>query len=172
MLEKLIDTLMRTAIEHAGAERGLLILPQGDDYRIEAEATTSSDHVNVVLRQASVTAADLPSSVLQYVLRTKESVLLHDASGQNPFAADEYIRGHHATVCALPAATQADQTARGAVPRKQSHASRVHTRAHGRPQVAGLGGGNVHWRTRVSMAISRSARRVFDGWLIRTSSGS
>ena len=60
VLEKLIDTLMRTAIEHAGAERGLLILPRGEDYRIEAEATTSSDHVNVVLRQASVTAADLP----------------------------------------------------------------------------------------------------------------
>ena len=29
VLEKLIDTLMRTAIEHAGAERGLLILPRG-----------------------------------------------------------------------------------------------------------------------------------------------
>ena len=28
VLEKLIDTLMRTAIEHAGAERGVLILPQ------------------------------------------------------------------------------------------------------------------------------------------------
>ena len=103
VLEKLIDTLMRTAIEHAGAERGLLILPRGEDYRIEAEATTGSDNVNVVLRQASVTAADLPSSVFQYVLRTKESVLLHDASGQNPFAADEYIRGHHArSVLCLP----------------------------------------------------------------------
>ena len=96
VLEKLIDTLMRTAIEHAGADRGLLILPRGEDYRIEAEATIGSESVNVVLRQVSVTAADLPSSVFQYVLRTKESVLLHDASGQNPFAADEYIRGHHA----------------------------------------------------------------------------
>ena len=103
VLEKLIDTLMRTAIEHAGAERGLLILPRGEDYRIEAEATTSSDHVNVVLRQASVTAADLPSSVFQYVLRTKESVLLQDASGQNIFAADEYIREHHPrSVLCLP----------------------------------------------------------------------
>ena len=103
VLEKLIDTLMRTAIEHAGAERGLLILPRGEDYLIEAEATTSSDHVNVVLRQASVTAADLPSSVLQYVLRTKDSVLLQDASGQNIFAADEYIREHHPrSVLCLP----------------------------------------------------------------------
>ena len=30
VLEKLIDTLMRTAIEQAGAERGLLILSRGD----------------------------------------------------------------------------------------------------------------------------------------------
>ena len=103
VLEKLIDTLMRTAIEHAGAERGLLILPRGEDYRIEAEATTSSDHVNVVLRQASVTAADLPGSVFQYVLRTKESVLLQDASGQNIFATDEYIREHRPrSVLCLP----------------------------------------------------------------------
>ena len=37
VLEKLIDTLMRTAIEHAGAERGLLILPRGDEQRIAAK---------------------------------------------------------------------------------------------------------------------------------------
>jgi PAS domain S-box-containing protein len=103
VLEKLIDALMRSAIEHSGAARGLLILPQGEDYRIEAEATTSGDAVNVILRQAEVTAADLPSSVFQYVLRTKESVLLHDASGQNPFAADEYFRAHHPrSVLCLP----------------------------------------------------------------------
>jgi PAS domain S-box-containing protein len=103
VLEKLIDTIMRTAIEHAGAERGLLILSRGDGYRTEAEATTGSDKVTVVHRQASVSAADLPSSVLHYVLRTKEVVLLQGASGQNQFAADEYIRGHHArSVLCLP----------------------------------------------------------------------
>jgi len=37
VLEKLIDTLLRMAIEHAGAERGLLILPQGAELRIQAE---------------------------------------------------------------------------------------------------------------------------------------
>ena len=103
VLDRLIDTIMRTALEHAGAERGLLILARGDDYRIEAEATTSSNQVTVVLRRASVTAADLPSSVLHYVLRTKEGMVLHDASGQNPFAADEYVRGHDArSVLCLP----------------------------------------------------------------------
>ena len=47
VLEKLIDTLVRTAIEHAGAERGVLILARGDEYRIEAEATVRSDKVQV-----------------------------------------------------------------------------------------------------------------------------
>src|SRR3989441_2000096 len=72
VLEKLIDTVMRAAIEHAGAERGLLILRQGDEYRIVAQATTGSDTVAVGPLQASVTAADLPVSVLHYVVRTRE----------------------------------------------------------------------------------------------------
>lgn len=103
VFEKLINTLMSSAIEHAGADRGLLILPRGDNYQIEAEATTSSDDVNVVLKQARVTAADLPKSVFHYVLRTKESVLLDDASSQNSFSADGYIRDHRSrSVLCLP----------------------------------------------------------------------
>jgi PAS domain S-box-containing protein len=108
VLEKLIDTLMRTAIEHAGAERGLLILPRGEDYRIEAEVTTNSNEVRVGLRQASLTAADLPESVFRYALRTRESVLLHDAAGQSSFATDAYVREHHArSVLCLPILKQA-----------------------------------------------------------------
>lgn len=103
VLEKLIDTLMCTAIEHAGAERGLLILPRGDEHRIEAEVTTHGNKVTVDLRQASVTAGDLPEPLFRYVLRTHESVLLHDASGQGPFSGDDYIRENHArSVLCLP----------------------------------------------------------------------
>jgi PAS domain S-box-containing protein len=103
VLDKLIDTLMRTAIEHAGAERGLLILVRGDECRIEAEATTGRDTVLVTLRQAEVTAADLPESVLHYVIRTKDGVLLHDASGENAFSADEYMQRNNArSILCLP----------------------------------------------------------------------
>jgi PAS domain S-box-containing protein len=103
VLEKLIDTLMRTVIEHAGAERGLLILLRGDEHRIEAEVATRGHEVQVLLRQASVTAADLPESVFRYVLRTKESVLLQDAAGHTPFSEDEYLREHDArSVLCLP----------------------------------------------------------------------
>jgi predicted ATPase/signal transduction histidine kinase/CheY-like chemotaxis protein len=95
VLETLIDRLMRTALEHAGAQRGLLIVPHGGAPRVEAEATTNGDNITVQSRQASVSATDLPDSVLHYVVRTQESVILDDASAQNAFSADEYIRCNH-----------------------------------------------------------------------------
>jgi predicted ATPase/signal transduction histidine kinase len=103
VLEKLIDMLMRTALEHAGAQRGLLIVPHGGVQRLEAEATTSGDTITVRFRQASVSAAELPESVLHYVVRTHESVILDDASAQNAFCADEYIRHNRVrSVLCLP----------------------------------------------------------------------
>jgi PAS domain S-box-containing protein len=108
VLEKLIDTLMRTALEQAGAERGLLILPRGTEPRIEAEATTGGETVVVQLRDQPVTAAVLPESVLHYVLRTRESVILDDAAAQPPFAADPYLRQRQArSILCLPLITQA-----------------------------------------------------------------
>jgi PAS domain S-box-containing protein len=108
VIEKLIDTLMRTAIEQAGAERGLLILSRGAEQRIEAEATTGGDTVVVQLRDQRVTAAVLPETVLHYVLHTRESVILDDAATQPPFAADPYIRDRQArSILCLPLITQA-----------------------------------------------------------------
>ena len=46
VLEKLLDTLMRTAVEHAGAERALLILSREAEQRIVAEATASNGTVD------------------------------------------------------------------------------------------------------------------------------
>ena len=91
VLDKLIDVLMRTAIEQAGAERGLLILPRGAESWIEAEARTGGDTIFVQLRDEAVTSAVLPESVLHYVLRTRETVVLDDAAAQPPFATDPYI---------------------------------------------------------------------------------
>ena len=108
VLETLIDTLMRTAIEQAGAERGLLILQRGAEPRIEAEATTGGDTVVVQLRNQPVTASVLPELVLHHVLRTRDSVILDDAAAQPPFAADPYIRQRQArSILCLPLITQA-----------------------------------------------------------------
>jgi PAS domain S-box-containing protein len=91
LLGKLIETLMVIAVEHAGAERGLLILPRKDDYQIEAEATTGRDKVQVDLGQAPAATSKLPMSILHYVIRTGKSVILDDARVPNPFSEDENL---------------------------------------------------------------------------------
>jgi len=91
-LEKLIGTVMRLGLEHAGADRGLLVLPRGSDYRVEAEAGIGNEGVTVTQRGSSVTGEELPESALNFVLRTSEAVLLHDASVGNSFSGDAYIR--------------------------------------------------------------------------------
>jgi PAS domain S-box-containing protein len=108
VLDKLTESLMRIAIEHAGAERGMLILFRSDGPRIEAEATTGRGGVEVTLRRAAVTPFELPESVLHTVIRTQRSVILDDASAPNPFAADAYVRQTLArSVLCLPLVKQA-----------------------------------------------------------------
>jgi PAS domain S-box-containing protein len=106
--EKLVDTLMRTAIEHAGAERGLLILVRSGEPRIEAEAATGPRKVEVAVRQVPVTPSDLPQSALHYVIRTQEHVLLDDASADRVYSEDEYVRQKRSrSVLCLPIVKQA-----------------------------------------------------------------
>jgi hypothetical protein len=59
VLEKPIKTLMMIAVEHAGAERGLLILSHGEELRIAEEAGTGRDGVEVQRQPASVTPSAL-----------------------------------------------------------------------------------------------------------------
>jgi PAS domain S-box-containing protein len=106
VLEKLIDMVMCTAIEQAGAERGLLILSDGGEQRIAAQVTTGDNATQ--LRDAPVSMALLPESVLYQVLRTQESLVLDDAMTEASFAADPYIRQHRArSILCLPLMNQA-----------------------------------------------------------------
>jgi PAS domain S-box-containing protein len=92
VLARLIERLMRIAVEHAGAERGLLILLRGEEPQIEAQAATGHGSVEVIVRQMAVTSSDLPQSALHYVLRTGERVVLDDALVPNLCSEDEYVR--------------------------------------------------------------------------------
>jgi len=107
VVPKLIERLMRIAVEHAGAERGLLILLRGDEPHIEAEATTGHGCIDVTVRQTAVTPSDLPHSVLHYVVQTQERVVLDDASGRNLYSEDEYVRAKRArSVLCVPIVKQ------------------------------------------------------------------
>ncbi|MET0339750.1 MAG: AAA family ATPase [Polyangiales bacterium] len=99
VLRELVETLMRLAAEHAGAERVLLLLPGNEgELRVEAEARMSAEGLSVEQRGSGVQAASegpeaelYPRPVLDYALRSGARVLLDDATSSALFAADPYI---------------------------------------------------------------------------------
>ena len=91
VLERLYDKVLRTALEHAGAQRGLLVVPRGDALRIEAQATATGEVVTLHLGESAEVAAPLPESILRSVERTQQVVLLDDAAAPNAFSTDPYI---------------------------------------------------------------------------------
>src|SRR5262249_35027969 len=108
VLEKLIDKLMRVAIRHAGADRGLLICPRDDELLIYAEVTAHGEDATVHVREHNASGAGtLPESLVRYTLRTGETVVLDDASAQNSFSADPYIVQRRArSILCLPMINQ------------------------------------------------------------------
>jgi PAS domain S-box-containing protein len=112
VLEKLIDSLMRAALEHAGAERGLLIVPRRDELQIEAETTTTEGDVTVHLRDSGGIRADMPESLVRYVMRTQDNVILDDASSPNSFSADPYfVQNRVRSILCLPLLNQSKLSA-------------------------------------------------------------
>ncbi len=90
VMENLLGKLLQTVIENAGAERGLLILNRNNQLLVQAEGFIGSPHVSVMQAQPLDTA-DIPHTLINFVARTRESVVLHDAAHEERFAQDQYI---------------------------------------------------------------------------------
>lgn len=102
--DKLIEKLMVLVLEHTGADRGLLICPQEDGlHRIEAEAKIDRNTVRVRFLGATATLTEIPVTVLERVIRTKNRAILDDALAHGPCVADEYVvRKQVRSVLCLP----------------------------------------------------------------------
>jgi signal transduction histidine kinase len=107
VLPRLIDALMRLVVEQAGADRGVLVLVEGDKPQIDARATAADGKIEVSVRQEVITPSNLPDSALHFVIRTRERVILDDATVRNPYSDDEYMREKRPrSVLCLPLVTQ------------------------------------------------------------------
>jgi GAF domain-containing protein len=106
----LVETLLFVATELFGSERGLVFLAREQGYEIEAEATALSSGTRVLFPSVLATAVpEFAKSVLRYVIRTEERVVLDDAATENQFSHDDYLRSRrlHSILC-LPLITQRD----------------------------------------------------------------
>ncbi|NPV74496.1 MAG: AAA family ATPase [Pelotomaculum sp.] len=109
VLPELLKKTMRIILENAGAQRGFFIAESGGELRIEAEAHAGGggaagslqpsggegapQEQQVFLQSVPLAGAKhLSAAVVQYVARTGEYVVLHDAAQEGAFARDEYIQ--------------------------------------------------------------------------------
>jgi PAS domain S-box-containing protein len=95
-MDRLVETLLHTALEHAGAERGALLLRSGE-LRIQAEGSASDRGVITVVQcdRPFGDCSDLPSSVVRHAAQTQQTVLVEDAAATDAFADDPYVRQRH-----------------------------------------------------------------------------
>jgi len=94
VLDKLLATLMKIIIENAGAQKGFLILESKGKLLIEVKGSVDWENV-AVLQSIPVgfkASACLPVAIINYVARTRESVVLNDATREGKFILDPYIQ--------------------------------------------------------------------------------
>ena len=108
-LEQLLSSLMQILIENAGAQTGCLLLENSGVWAIEAacELNTGEQVCATQVLQAIPIAKRLPESIIQYVVRTHEPVILNDATRDGNFIHDPYIqRNQIQSILCLPLLNQ------------------------------------------------------------------
>ncbi|MEM7592419.1 MAG: AAA family ATPase [Cyanobacteria bacterium P01_A01_bin.83] len=96
-LEKLLQNLMTITIENAGAQTGFLILNHQGNLVIEAQGTVEQGQVTVLQSipidyiNPETSIPTLPTTVINYVARTQENLVLNNAFGEGQFIDDPYI---------------------------------------------------------------------------------
>ncbi len=93
-LPSLLNRLMQIIIENAGAQRGLLVIVTEDEMKIEAVADIQSDELNVLQSIPVVDSTHLPVTLVRYVKRTGENVVLGNAGSDVNYINDPYIANH------------------------------------------------------------------------------
>ena len=95
-LDGILTKLLRLALEHAGAQKACMLLANpGSDGRLFVEAIASVDGgitQRVTPPMPLEVSDDVPESVVRFVTRTKQTLVLADATQEDVFTQDPYIR--------------------------------------------------------------------------------
>ncbi|HSI77904.1 MAG TPA: adenylate/guanylate cyclase domain-containing protein [Lunatimonas sp.] len=103
VLEKILTGLMNLVVENAGAERAFLVTFENGIKVIKASVDVSSNEINVMQYIPYNEFIDISHPVVNYVMRTGETLVLEDASHKTPFSNDDYImRNEIKSVVCLP----------------------------------------------------------------------
>ena len=111
-LSRLVEKLLRIALEMSGARNGALFRMIDEQLTVEADGTSG---VDIVIRHLSAPAEEwsgCPAAILRYVQRTGSAVVLADAATSTLFADDADVRdANPGSVLCVPLQRQGRLTA-------------------------------------------------------------
>lgn len=92
-LDDLLAKMMHIIIENAGAEKGVLLLKQEGDLVIQATIDVNDNRARILQSEplSESNGRELPESLLRFVSRTGETIVLNDAARDGSFTNDPYI---------------------------------------------------------------------------------
>ncbi|RKZ73128.1 MAG: hypothetical protein DRR16_33370, partial [Candidatus Parabeggiatoa sp. nov. 3] len=91
VLSRLLEKMMHIVIENAGAEKGFLLLPQQNNWFIEAQGLMDSSDTSVLQKLPLKESELVSANIIHYIARTFDNVVLHDATLEGSFTRDAYI---------------------------------------------------------------------------------
>jgi len=94
VFQNLVDKLMKTAIAHACAKKGILIVLSNNEWIIEAEMNPDQFSDVQMYSEPVALSQNLSLAIVNYVIRTNENIVLSDASNDIRFMHDPYISFH------------------------------------------------------------------------------
>jgi predicted ATPase/GAF domain-containing protein len=107
--DRLLRTLLQVVLEHGGARTGVLVFHDGS-LVVRARAVVGEASVDVQLGSEPISASGVPTTILQYVWRTRQRVVVDDVEDAPlQFAGDEYLaRMHPRSLVCLPITRQGE----------------------------------------------------------------
>jgi PAS domain S-box-containing protein len=91
-MDRLLDAVMRTVIENAGAQRGYLLIEADGKWIVAASGEIGKTEVKVS-QLLGIDDSDVVSpGIVRFVIRTKERIVLDDAANQGEFTNDPHIK--------------------------------------------------------------------------------
>lgn len=103
MIDRLLDSIMNMAVMNAGAQKGLLVLIKDGKLTVEASRAEGGADTTAVHSIALEHCSELSASIVHYVLRRGESVILGNAAEDGEFQNDPYVQHNKCkSVMALP----------------------------------------------------------------------
>ena len=109
LLDRLIDRLMQFLMENAGAQRNILILNQDNNWWVQAVADIEFETIYHLKEKRIEEYPKMPHTIVNYVRRMGEPVVLADAVTDSPYSEDAYILEHKPkSILCLPLLRQAN----------------------------------------------------------------